>query len=390
MGRRKRIFVLICLALVAVAIGVGLWHRSRSQRAALSPEDQFTAVPVRRMALSTEINATGKVTSESSVDVYAHKSGIVDKVLVSEGDEVRAGDVLIELAVSEIDVQQAEATVRQRQQSLSLAEEALEKIRKLYDKGAATAFELRNAESDLATARDNLENAVLKLNELLTSADDNTIRAPVGGVVSSINVAVGSTVGTSSRVATIVDLDRLVLEVTVDEYDVGKVKVGQKAEILVEALAGTAFEGTVTHVGKIGETSGGVVVFPVKIAIDNPTADLRPGMSAEAEVIVQRADNALAVPNAALEAGRGSYVARVLGADGKIEYKPVEIGMRTNTMTEIVSGLSEGDRVAVPVGEASGSFETRFPGAGFWPGAGGVMMGGRTVIIGTGRQGAPR
>lgn len=392
MQRRKRVVVIACLALLVVVVGVGLRHRNRSREATGVLQSEFVAVALRRTTLTTEISATGNVMSGSTVDVYAQKSGVVDKILVSAGDEIQAGDVLIELAKSEIDVQQAEATVRQRQESLRSAKEALEKIRKLYDRGAATPAELRNAESEVATAQDNLENAVLKRDQLLTSTEESTICAPIGGIVEAINVAVGSTAGTSSPVASIVDLKELVLEVTVDEYDIGKIKLGQTAVVSIEALAGSLFEGTVTHVGKIGETKSGVVLFPVRIAINNPTSDLRPGMSAEAEVIVERAEGVLAVPNSALEMRAGSYVARVFDADGNVEFVPVQIGMRTSTLTEIVSGLSEGDEVAVPGASAIGipgfAFEgfgastVGFPQAGRMTGGANRQVG--AIRIGTG------
>ncbi|MFY9146990.1 MAG: efflux RND transporter periplasmic adaptor subunit [Bacillota bacterium] len=395
MQRRKRAIVIACLALLVVVFAVGVRYRNRLKRATALPEQRFVPIAVSRATLINEINATGNVTSGSTVDVYSKKSGVVDRILVSAGDEVQAGDVLIELVKSEIDVQQAEATVRQRQQALKSAEETLEKVKKLYERGAATPAELRNAETEVANARDNLENAVLKRDQLLTDMEDSSICAPIGGIVQAINVTVGATTGTSSPVASIADLGELVLEVTVDEYDIGRVKPGQQAVVSIEALAGRIFEGTVTHVGKMGETRSGVVLFPVRIAINNATSDVRPGMSAEAEVIVEKAENVLAVPNSALERMAGSYFARVFEGDGSdeggVKLVPVEVGMATSTLTEIVSGLSEGDLVAVSggvIGQPGAVFQGfGAPGVSF--SQGGRMTGGAArptgaIRIGTG------
>ena len=134
MQRRKRAIVIACLALLVVVFAVGVRYRNRLKRATALPEQRFVPIAVSRATLINEINATGNVTSGSTVDVYSKKSGVVDRILVSAGDEVQAGDVLIELVKSEIDVQQAEATVRQRQQALKSAEETLEKVKKLYER----------------------------------------------------------------------------------------------------------------------------------------------------------------------------------------------------------------------------------------------------------------
>jgi macrolide-specific efflux system membrane fusion protein len=108
-------------------------------------------------------------------------------------------------------------------------------------------------------------------------------------------------------------------------------------------------------VGKVGETKSGIVVFNVDIGIDSPDPSARPGMSAEAEITVERVDNAIIIPISALEGRMGRYSVQVRNEEGGIEPRNVEVGMRTGTAVEVISGLAPGDVVVVADGRATSS-----------------------------------
>jgi multidrug efflux pump subunit AcrA (membrane-fusion protein) len=158
-----------------------------------------------------------------------------------------------------------------------------------------------------------------------------------------------------------VDPSNVVLKVTVDENDIGVVQVGQEANITLDAVDGLTLAGTVSAVGKVGETKSGIVVFNVDIGVDNPDPSAMPGMSAEAQITVERVDNAIIVPISALQGRAGRYAVQVRNADGSIEPRSVEVGMKTSTAAEVLSGLSTGDVVVVADGRAtsSGSYTRR-------------------------------
>jgi len=356
-GMKRSKTAVIIVLLIAVAGGAGFmwWNRSRSKPGAAS--NPYIPIEVRRGELSTDIYATGNVQTIRTVDVYPSKAGIVARVDVDEGTEVRAGDVLIRLERDELEVQQTEAEERQKRENLASSEVALEKIRSLHAKGAATEKELRSAESDVLQAKESYNAAALKLDRLVTKASDSVIRAPISGVVSSVKATVGAGVSTSNPVAVITDLSDVVVRVTVDEYDIGSVEVGQGAEVVMDALDDRKYAGNVCFVGKIGQNQSGVVVFNVDIRLDNPTQDVRPGMSAEASIMVDRVENALIVPNSVLETRRGETVARIYNADGSVQLRPVIVGLATDGGTEIVDGLNLGDMVAVPNPRAVSSNE---------------------------------
>ena len=359
---KRRAIAVIAIALLAVAaIAGGIAWRRRQRAAQNTAVPSYRPVPVSRGTLSRTISATGNLSAAGQTDVYPEKSGVVDAVLVDVGREVKTGDVLVRLVQDQIDVQQASSSVRQREEELKSAQDMLGKIRDLHGRGAATDKELKSAESSVVQAQDNLQAARLKLDSLVTHSGDGLIRSPMDGVTTAVKAVVGGSVSPSAAVVTMVDPRDVVLKVTVDENDIGVVQVGQRADITLDAVDGLSLAGTVSAVGKVGETKSGIVVFNVDIGIDNPDPSARPGMSAEAEITVERVDNAIIVPISALEGRMGRYAVQVRNADGDIEPRSVEVGMRTTTAAEIISGLSAGEIVVVTDGRAtsSGSFSRR-------------------------------
>jgi len=359
---KRRAIAVTAIALLAVAaVAGGVAWRRRQKAAQSTAVPSYRPVPVSRGTLSRSISATGNLSAAGQIDVYPEKSGVVDAVLVDVGREVKTGDVLVRLVQDQIDVQQASSSVRQREEELKSAQDMLGKIRDLHGRGAATDKELKSAESSVVQAQDNLQAARLKLDSLVTHSGDGLIRSPMDGVITAVKAVVGGSVSPSAAVVTMVDPRDVVLKVTVDENDIGVVQVGQRADITLDAVDGLSLAGTVSAVGKVGETKSGIVVFNVDIGIDNPDPSARPGMSAEAEITVERVDNAIIVPISALEGRIGRYAVQVRNADGDIEPRSVEVGMRTTTAAEIISGLSAGEIVVVTDGRAtsSGSFSRR-------------------------------
>jgi len=297
---KRRAIAVIAIALLALtAVGAGVAWRRRQKAAQSTTSPSYRPVPVSR-----SISATGNLSAAGQVDVYPEKSGIVDAGLVDVGREAKTGDVLVRLAQDQIDVQQARSNIRQR-------------------------------DEDLRSAQDNLQAATLKLDSLVTHSGDGLIRSPIDGVITAVKAVVGGSVSASAAVMTMVDPRDVVLRVTVDQNDIGVVQAGQRADVTLDAVDGLSFVGTVSAVGKVGETKSGIVVFSV--------------------------DNAIIVPISDSEGRMGTYAVQVRDADGGIAHRSVEAGMRTTTAAEIISGLSAGEVVVVTDRRttSSGSFSRR-------------------------------
>jgi HlyD family secretion protein len=163
-------------------------------------------------------------------------------------------------------------------------------------------------------------------------------------------IRAGDRVSSSQPVLTLPDIDRMQLEASVAEFDVRPLRPAQRAVIHVEALPGREFAGTVARVGMLGRVDGPLAAkrFDVVLDIDAPDADLRPGMTARADVLVGTRENVLLAPISAVVEEHGVTVVHVLTRGGRVETRPVVVGASSGTEVEIVSGVVEGDEVEAP------------------------------------------
>ena len=209
------------------------------------------------------------------------------------------------------------------------------------------------------SAADSLLNAQFSMSDTEKQMENYTITSPISGTVIQKNVKAGDTVGTdtasSETLCTIYDLSYLVMVINVDELQVSDVSVGQSVQVTADAVPDKTYTGTVTRVSMKGSSNGGTTTYPVTVRIDE-TEGLRPGMNANAEIVIAEAGNALAVPNAAIV--RGGYVLvtkdspSAANADPDMTapegyvYVPVKIGVSDDDYTQIISGVTGNDTVA--------------------------------------------
>ncbi len=208
---------------------------------------------------------------------------------------------------------------------------------------------------------------------------DTRVTAPMDGVVTARSVQVGqlisspiSNVGGGTTVLTLSDLSRMFVLASVDEADIGRVRVGQPAEIAVDAYPGRRFDGAVVRIAPRGVSVSNVVTFEVKIEVVSPEKSLlRPEMTATVEIVVARVDDALLVPADAVVRQGGRPQVTVVAADGSRAERPVTVGVGDGQRVEVVSGLAEGETVLLRTGDAGGKWAgSRGPGNP-------LLMGGR-------------
>lgn len=247
---------------------------------------------------------------------------------------------------------------------------------------------MRSYENAVDNAQESLESAQSRLESTQDTYKNYTITAPISGQVIAKNSKVGDKVsagGNNSTVmATIYDLSGLTFEMSVDELDVQKVKVGQKVEVQADAFEGETFTGTVTNVSLASAYSNGVTNYPVTVTLDD-IGSLLPGMNVDGNIILEEAKDVLAVPVDSLMRGNRVYVKDDSvresqdGVPAGFRAVSVETGLMNDDYVEIVSGLEEGDEVYVSESSVSGGF--MMPGGmggpgGFGGGAPGGAPGG--------------
>ena len=206
----------------------------------------------------------------------------------------------------------------------------------------------------IQSASESLRSAEISMQNLQDTMNNYTITAPISGTIIEKDAKVGDAVKTGDTLCIVYDLSYLEMSINVDELQISSISVGQKVQITADAVPDKTYVGTVTRVSMKGKSDGGTTTYPVSIRIDD-TDGLRPGMNANAEIVVAEAKNALVVPNAAVV--RGSYVLvtkdspSAANADTAMEapegfvYVPVKTGVSDDDYTQIVSGIQEGDTI---------------------------------------------
>ena len=207
----------------------------------------------------------------------------------------------------------------------------------------------------IQSAAETLRSAELNMDNLQEAMNNYTVTSPISGTIIEKNAKAGDALTAGADLCTIYDLSYLVMVINVDELQVSDVSVGQSVQVTADAVPDKTYTGTVTRVSMKGSSNGGTTTYPVTVRIDE-TDGLRPGMNANAEIVIAEAGNALAVPNAAIV--RGGYVLvtkdspSAANADPDMTapegyvYVPVKIGVSDDDYTQIISGVTGNDTVA--------------------------------------------
>jgi macrolide-specific efflux system membrane fusion protein len=359
---------------------------------------------VQRRDLVSTVAATGKVNAMvgAEVRVGSRVSGRVQRLYANIGDIVRNGQVLAELEnddqkalleqrraelrIAEAklssaeslrpgEIQKAEAALKDTQATSELANIEFERQKKLFDKALVSREILDTArkekevsEARVASAAREVELAKQRFTEDLKSAKAQieqagaalrvheaqltyyTIRAPISGIISSVSTQEGETVAAglnSPTFVTIIDLHKLQVDAFVDETDIGKIRVGQKATFTVDSFPDREFNATVQAIYPKAVIMDNVVYYDVVHRIDEPlTGELRPEMTTNVMVSLDARKNVLAVPLHAVSRDQGKSVVFVLRG-GQSMRQAVKVGWKDPEWIEIVDGLKEGDKVVI-------------------------------------------
>ncbi len=421
--------VVVIVAIVAAFFGIQRMNASAAAsavRAQTSTVKRGSLVATLAEAGNVSVPTTSAAAFESTTGAVI--AGRVAKVDVAVGDKVKTGQVLMELDPSDLQLalQTAQASLSNAQGSLSNSQASLDSakikasqtlnqliIAKTSLDSATVALQTAQAAYDtiawrpdagmmaqatalqtatnsyqsalanynitasnlgdtsaLRTAQNNVTQAQTGVNQAqiaVTQAQDNLDRAkllsPISGTVYAVNYNVGDIA--SSTAVSIVDLSQIQVKVTVAEVDVASIKVGQTAQMTLDALPGKTYTATVSAINPVGGVTSGVVNYAVIAQLKDPDGDVLPGMTANLAIETARHDNVLLAPLRAVKTQGTQKIVTVL-YQGQQIVTPVTTGLQNDTQVEITSGLNEGDEVVI------GTTTTVAPRGG----AGGIQLGG--------------
>jgi len=268
--------------------------------------EPYRTAAVDRGSITRVVSATGTLQPLVSANVGSTVSGPVQSVSVDFNTQVRAGQELARLDPTPFQqrITQAQAQLAQAQAQAAVANSDYQRYALLQQRGFASEQLMSQQRAARDTARAAVASAAAQVATARTDLERSVIRSPIDGVVVDRQVNVGQPVASSLQAATLFiiaqDLSRLQANITVDEADIGEVSEGQAVKFTVDAFPDREFEGRVSQVRQQGVAESGVVSYTVVVEADNPGRQLLPGMTANAEIVLEQQENVLRVPNTAL------------------------------------------------------------------------------------------
>lgn len=330
---------------------------------------ELETTTIEPTSLSEIVTATGTMESVTSVDVGTQVTGIISNLYVDFNDVVKKGQLIAEIdkTVLQSELQSADATLASAKATYEYNRRNYERDKALHAEKLISDYDYQTSQKDYEVAKMAYEKSQadrVRAAKNLTYAE---ITSPIDGIVVSREVEEGQTVVSSMNVASlyvIADLDHMQVVGSVDEADIGQVKMGQHVSFTVDAYPDDTFSGTVTQVRISPTTTNNVVTYEVIVSTTNPDHKLIPGMTANLSIYTLELEDALAVP---LKALKFEPMAEQEGSDlpspqplkeqsensvwvvrgDKLVQTAVTLGMKNSVYQQIISGLKKGDKVAL-------------------------------------------
>ncbi len=416
--KKKKSSLFLILIIAAVVVFIALYSTGVIFSKDVSiPDDRICSV--NRDTLEKLVVATGSIVPRSTIEIKSKASGIVEKILVEEGETVKSGQVLLELdkellraqlRESEANLLAIEAALQEAESNLVMAERTKEKLemdrknlegkleynkkriqryQKLFDENLLpmndmdeaervlqeNTFQLGALDSELLMQDAEIESAqkaVLRAEAEVTQAKATvdrarenlhyaTIRAPRPATVLKRHIEEGDAVSSilqlgsqATLIITLGDMDEVYFEGRVDETDIGMVSEGMKSRIKVDSFRDKSFPGQVMEISPLGEEEENVIGFETRVSVEEEADILRAQMSANAEIIIETRNDILLIKESALsyDEDRNSFVQLYDPSQETLMRKvPVKTGLSNGTLTEVVSGLDDGDKVVIQVNQ---------------------------------------
>jgi len=351
----KKWWLFIILVIVgALAAAAAYWQFAGSRQT----EKPLATELVQRRDIASAVQATGVIRARigAEVKVGARISGRVERLYANIGDVVKKGQLIARLEQEDLKakVNEARMNLRVVEANLELARKNLTRMENLFAKDFVARDKVDVAEKDYKAAQAQADQVreMIRFNTTQLSYAD--IHAPIDGVIASVATQQGETVSaTAQNVPTfvsIVDLNRLEVYAYVDETDIGKIRPGLEASFSVDSFPETEFKGTVSAIYPKATIQDNVVYYITVISIENPEGKLKPDMTVNATLYLNKRSAVLAVPSQAIGREGGRKVVHVL-ENGKGVAKTIKTGWKDGQYTEVVEGVREGERVITGTGQ---------------------------------------
>jgi len=361
MKRYSKLIIAIIIALIFLGTFVFLWQKSQPKETVYN-EFTLSQNDVRKTTI-----ITGKIEPRNEVYIKPQISGIITELMKEAGQYVQQGEVIAKVKVIPDmgQLSSAEARVRLSEINMKQAKIDYDREKALYDKQLVSADEfdkikqkLHQAQEEVMAAQDALQVVRDGVSKSNASASSTLIRSTISGVILDVPVKVGNSVILSNTfndgttIAAVANMNDLIFRGNIDETEVGQLVSGMPMKITIGALQDLKFDAALEYISPKAVESNGANQFEIKAAVKVTDTDkLRSGYSANAEIVLAEAKQAMTIPESAIEFSGDStfvYVVKEAGAEKTYERTPVVTGLSDGVNIEIKKGLSKQDKVRGP------------------------------------------
>jgi HlyD family secretion protein/macrolide-specific efflux system membrane fusion protein len=370
-GRKRRRW--LAPAIILVLIGGGVIALSKRGGAGPRELDPSLITTVKRADLPIEVLETGKVQPREKVEIKSKVAGQVQKVFVDAGDHVKKGQLLLQLDPTdyERDVAKTEADVAAAKNALEFSELQLQRRENGLKERGVAQMDVDTAAADVKAKKVAVQTATVAYNAASDRLHYTRITSPMDGTVTERGIQPGEVVTPGVQATfegkallTISDLSTLIVKADLNQIDVARVQLGQKVTVTLDALPGKSYDATITKIAPASITPKDkqVDVFPVEATLAKADTAIKPGMTADVRIHIDKKTNVLSLPIEAVVKENGKqFVTKVVpGENGKQKTEKVEValGARNDRALEITSGIKEGDKILIkPASSADNEYK---------------------------------
>jgi HlyD family secretion protein len=354
----KRIFAGLA-GLLVLALFVGtiyfLWHKSHKPDAVYQLESPKKATIIKKAV------ATGSVVPRQEVEIKPRVSGIVAEIAVEPGQLVKAGQLIarIQIVPDMVNLNNAQNRMARAQIAADTSDKEFERNKALRAQGMVSLAEFQqiesshqNAQAELQAARDNLDLIQRGTSRSAGRVSNTLITSTINGMVLEVPVEVGhsvietNTFNAGTTIATIADMEDMIFEGRVDESEVGKLKPGMTLLLTIGAIEGEQLEATLEHIAPKGVEEEGAIQFQIRAALKPQSKVLiRANYSANADIVLDRRDNVLAINESLLQFDGDKKFVEVQVAPQRFERREIETGLSDGIQIEVVKGITDQDKL---------------------------------------------
>lgn len=356
-------------AVILLMVGIFIWTFYFLYQKSNKPAELFQTITAFDTTIIKKTVATGSVTPRREVNMKSQVSGIVEKLFVEAGREIKEGDIIarIKIIPNMLNLANAENRVNTAQINLDNARQEFERNKTLFNQNIISKADyqpyelrLRSAEEELAAAQNQLQIIKEGVSKSSGAASNTLVRSTISGMVLDVPVKEGSqviesnTFNEGTTLCSVANMGEMIFEGKLDESEVGKVKTGMEIILTVGAIDKASFKAKLEYIAPKGMVENGAIQFLIRASVNKDNnAFLRAGYSANADIILDKKEKVMAVAESVLQFDNNKPFVEVETSFQKFEKRYVKTGLSDGVTIEILEGLKKSDKLKLPQMEAA-------------------------------------